>query len=695
MRRGLFAADLVKPHAHARRSLSCRLARLFAASTDRSHNRNGTVAGAPTVNPAAPGVDLSRCDGITAPVAAGSPGFIARTTRGVVNGGGGASNSDNGRGLLTRLIRDQAGIQLILVAVLMPVLIGIAALAVDLGLWGYNQLTLQAAANSAAASAAVANSKNSSANISLEAEATAAGLVNQSGRYGFVNGQNSVNVYAYNPPQVTPNVASGNCSLAANDPYIVGSLAPFAFEVIVTQQQAPFFSSIFGFPNSVTLCGRAVALQTGGGCMLALDPTEAGAITASGGASITFQGCGMFSDSDASGGSSKKTCNDSICLSGSAAIKLCPEAGCGTSGKITGTVGTVGLVSLTGGATITTPPGYTTNDSPIANPYADVSFPSSSSATYSAQTCGTTTTSPFHGSPAGHNITLTSASVVNPGVYCGVITVSGTPTFNGGAGPYAFQDGFHVTSGNPTLPALSSGTYTFQNGISITGGQLTTGSGTYNIFGGISVGSGGLTTSTGTYTIYGGIAVSGGTLTMNPGSDTYTIYSAATSGAIAVSGTGNVALNSGIYILNSTSSNASATTLTVGNSGTLTGTNATLAFTSSTDTYPATMMQFSGAAVVNLTAPTTGATSGMVIFGDSTMPVGTQFLVSNGATLNFTGAIDVPKAAFTFSGGTSTTSPCAQFVADTINLTGSGSFQNNCVGTPGIKLIGASATLVE
>jgi hypothetical protein len=58
-----------------------------------------------------------------------------------------------------------------------------------------------------------------------------------------------------------------------------------------------------------------------------------------------------------------------------------------------------------------------------------------------------------------------------------------------------------------------------------------------------------------------------------------------------------------------------------------------------------------GGANVNLTAPTTGSTAGIVIFGDRNMPTGTAFSFLGGSSQIFKGAVDVPRAAVKWAGG--------------------------------------------
>jgi hypothetical protein len=149
---------------------------------------------------------------------------------------------------------------------------------------------------------------------------------------------------------------------------------------------------------------------------------------------------------------------------------------------------------------------------------------------------------------------------------------------------------------------------------------------------------------------------------------------------------GTVTLNPGIYYLDGAS-------LSVSGSTTLTGTGVTLVFTGSGSSYGT--ANIAGGANVNLTAPTTGSTAGIVIFGDRYMTPGTVFSFLGGSSQIFKGAIDVPRGAVKWAGGAGNSNACTQLVADTITFTGTSDFAINCTGM-GTKPIGSAiATLVE
>jgi hypothetical protein len=167
-------------------------------------------------------------------------------------------------------------------------------------------------------------------------------------------------------------------------------------------------------------------------------------------------------------------------------------------------------------------------------------------------------------------------------------------------------------------------------------------------------------------------------VTINPG-----VYC----GGISLNAGANVTLNPGIYYLDQGS-------LSVNGGATLTGIGVTLVFTSSSGHNYA-GATINGGAHINLVAPTTGPTAGIVIFGDRNMTAGTTFKLNGGSSEVFGGAIYVPRGNVTFSGGAASTNGCLQLIADTITFVGNANFAINCVGS-GTKAIGSAvAKLTE
>lgn len=290
----------------------------------------------------------------------------------------------NTRRRAASLFRDEKGSYIVPMTALMPVLIGFAGLGTESGFWLYRHQSVQSAADSAAVSAAIALGGGTSG-LTRQADAIAAG-------YGFVNGANGTTVTVNNPPR------SGNHTTDAN-----------AVEVIVTQQQPRLLSGLWG-STPVSITGRAVAVRSGGTCLLALNATANGAINASGGAITNVVDCSIYSDSNSS---------SSISLSGGAQINALSATAAG------------GVVQ-SGGATLTTTHGITTYAARLADPYSDVPLPShracSASLRYSS---GIRTISP--GTYCGMSFSSSAQITMSPGTYIltGQLNVSGSAILNG------------------------------------------------------------------------------------------------------------------------------------------------------------------------------------------------------------------------------------------------------------------------
>jgi Flp pilus assembly protein TadG len=167
------------------------------------------------------------------------------------------------------------------------------------------------------------------------------------------------------------------------------------------------------------------------------------------------------------------------------------------------------------------------------------------------------------------------------------------------------------------------------------------------------------------------------TQTLNPG-----VYC----GGIDLGAGANVTLAPGTYILDQGA-------LSMAGSASLTGVGVTLVFTSSTGSNFATA-NITGGATINLVAPTSGPTAGIAIFGDRSMPQGTQFKFTGGNQQTIGGAVYLAKAALSWAGNATVSQRCTQIVADTIQMTGNSGLAIDCSGY-GTAPIGSPATLLE
>lgn len=176
------------------------------------------------------------------------------------------------------------------------------------------------------------------------------------------------------------------------------------------------FMRLMGFSTlKLKVQAKAAKNTDESGCVLALNPTASGAVSAGGSTNIALNNCSVYSNS-----------SDAAAFSagGSATVSAL-------------SIGTVGKVSISG-ANITTSEGINTDLSPIADPYNDVAFPSFSGCTKT-------------------NLIVTKPATIDPGVYCKGISV------NAGA----------ILTLNPGVYYLDRGSMTVNGGATITGNGVT------------------------------------------------------------------------------------------------------------------------------------------------------------------------------------------------------------------------------
>ena len=284
------------------------------------------------------------------------------------------------------------------------------------------------------------------------------------------------------------------------------------------------------------------------------------------------------------------------------------------------------------------------------------------------------------------------------------VTIAGRAVaiYTGGAGCVLALDG--VTSGAATAQGTANvalnGCSLFDNSVSgtalIAGGNSSISALSVNVVGGVS-GTSNITTTQGDNTgqpaandPYAGVSIpafSGCDQSNYSAKKTLTISPGVYCGGISVNAGANLTLNPGIYYIDQGS-------LTVNGNATVTGAGVTLIFTSSTGSnWPTATIN--GGANINLTAPTSGPTAGMVIYADRKMPVGTAFKLNGGSTEYFGGAVYVPKAALTFTGGANSNGGCTQIVADSVDFAGNANLAVNCSGFGTQPIGSATAQLVE
>jgi Flp pilus assembly protein TadG len=175
-------------------------------------------------------------------------------------------------------------------------------------------------------------------------------------------------------------------------------------------------------------------------------------------------------------------------------------------------------------------------------------------------------------------------------------------------------------------------------------------------------------------------------ITVNANGKTNTLDPGCYGGSITVNAGATLNLSPGIYYLDGAN-------LNVAGNATITGTGVTLVFTGSGSNWGT--ASIGSNAIVNLTAPTSGNTQGIVMYGDRNMPAGTAFGLTGGGTQNFGGAIYLPKANLNFAGGNGTTTSCTKVIADTLAFTGTSNLEVNCAALGTAAIGSTTAQLVE
>jgi hypothetical protein len=298
---------------------------------------------------------------------------------------------------------------MVLICLSIVAILGLIGLVADIGSLQAQKQSMQTAADSAALAAAQESSYGDS---------VAAGKADAASN-GYTDGKNSITVSINNPPLSGPN--SG----------INGYL-----EAIVKGPEPTYFLRALGL-TSINVAARAVAvIGNGPNCIYVLDPTASNALSLSGNVRVQSS-CGIMADSSSSSG---------IQANGNVTITA-PN------------IGVVGGYSSTGNVTFSPLPKK--GILPAADPLAYVQAPSYGACAHNSFSLN------------GNNGSLATPYQMNPGVYCGGISLHGNSVLHFNAGTYVLAGGGFSVNGNSTM----SGTgITFYN---------TTGSGGYR---GISLG---------------------------------------------------------------------------------------------------------------------------------------------------------------------------------------------------------------
>lgn len=152
---------------------------------------------------------------------------------------------------------------------------------------------------------------------------------------------------------------------------------------------------------------------------------------------------------------------------------------------------------------------------------------------------------------------------------------------------------------------------------------------------------------------------------------------------------GTVNLAPGLYIVEGGGLTINGGTVGSANAAAISGTGVTFLMA------PGAEIKLNGNVTINLAAPTTGPTSGILFFG-SRNSTGMSHVINgnNGSVLQ--GAIYTPTAHIQFSGNSAGTNGCTQVIASTITMTGNSTLKASCAlsGTKDLKA-GETVRIVE
>lgn len=316
--------------------------------------------------------------------------------------------------------KDSPGQVLVLVSLGMVVLLGFAALAIDVGQFWSVRRHMQTAADAAALAAAVAVRQGNTPTAPADSVAT---------QNGFTDGSDNVTVTVNNPP------ASG--VYAGNTAYV---------EVIVSQPQPSFFLNALGY-SSTGVSARSVASSVNGpACLYALDPSAAKAVDVQGSSTATLT-CGAIVDS-----------NNSDALN--------------SGGGGTLTASNIGVDGNYSGSGFTPTP--VTGVAPAPDPLAYLPEPTVGACNYTGVHAGTSKGTTYLNPGVycgGIQISGNNPVVFNPGVYIleGGLKVTATNAnfsgtgvmfYNTATGSYPYGQISLSGSNTANLSAPTSGTYT-------------------------------------------------------------------------------------------------------------------------------------------------------------------------------------------------------------------------------------------
>lgn len=333
-------------------------------------------------------------------------------------------------------LRDDSGQVLIIAALCMTALIGFVGLAIDIGSVRYEQRRLQNAADATALAAALeVRVCGGTANCDAMQKAVQNAMIEN----GYSN--------ATFVTDCSTTVGAGVTVMVNNPTCIVQNWVDAAHtqkrlnyvETQITERAPLRFSSLFGYNKFIIKARAQAARGVGGPCIYALNPTDPGTLNLAVAVGLQAK-CGVVVES--------KDPNSVFCLVGLAVTA--PEV------QVSPTGGTASLLCL-GNTRVKR------SAVPIpADPLAYLPAPANANDPCGSGRKGNV----YNGSPAAVDLSLLSNVTLNPGVYCGGISLTAAVLANikFNPGTYILRDATVSVLGIPFT----------QGGFNITVGALTT-----------------------------------------------------------------------------------------------------------------------------------------------------------------------------------------------------------------------------
>jgi hypothetical protein len=276
----------------------------------------------------------------------------------------------------------------------------VMGLAIDLGWCYFLKMRVQTAADAAAISAAVYAKNNGDAcgTVSCGVTYTCAGVTPpttsmQAGcLYATLDG----------PPSMTATMIENNTA----PPGVTGNTPSMWIKATVSTTSPNNFLFSAGFA-SATITAQAIAglsSQPSTSCVYVLDATAAGALSVTGNSTLSSSSCGVYVNSSSA---------TALNVTGSSNVTA-------SSG---GKVYVHGNSNITGTSTVT--PTAITGSASVADPLLTLAAPSFTAS------CGNT----------NYAIASSSTATLNPGTYCGGMSITGNSTVNLNPGTYILNGG--------------------------------------------------------------------------------------------------------------------------------------------------------------------------------------------------------------------------------------------------------------